>query len=150
MTESYDQLPLYQEFQRVCRSRGIRLDPEWGGWVLYQGQPMLVAAVEGRTLALVDDLAGIPLDARQVLYVEDWDENPACLFLPSLEFLLQFIYEQTDFYPVMTPGIQETRDVWQLTHPRSPSIVCSSLRDGLVELAARVLDNPSVDLRSPE
>lgn len=145
MSEPYEHLPLYQRFHQACRSRGIRLEPEWGGWVLYQGRPWLIAAVEGPSLALVDDLAGIPLDERQILYVTSAEEDPACVFLPAVEFLLQFIFERTGFFPAMTPGIQAAREVWQLTHPHTPPIVCSSLRGGLVELAVRLVESPPLE-----
>ncbi|MBN2327787.1 MAG: hypothetical protein JXR73_11595 [Candidatus Omnitrophica bacterium] len=136
----YESLSYYNRFNQLCRERGAPLDVEAGDRLVYQGRAYIVAAAQGDALALVDDLTGIPLEPTQILYVHEWEADESCFFLPRIEQMLEVIHRQTGLDPMMTPGVKETKPVWQLSHPAAPPIVSDSLERGLLELAIRVLE----------
>lgn len=141
MTEIYETTIHYQQFYELCRKQGISLDPEPGDRMLYQGQAFIVAAVEGDRLALVNDLTGVGLESSEVIAVQEWRDEMSCLLLPRIEQILELIKKQTSLYPMMTPGVKETKSVWQVSHPNSPPVVSSSLAMGLLALAIQILTN---------
>lgn len=140
MTAFYENLPLFKHLYDLCRRRGLRFDPETGDRFSFCGRESIVAAALGNSLALVDDLCPIPLDAARIVYVHEWESNPDCFPLPRLEQLLEIIRSRSSLYPILTPGVKETRSVWQVSHPNAPPIVNSDLERGLLELAIRVLE----------
>ncbi len=145
MNEIYDHLPLIRQFNELCATRKILRDWEPGDRVIFQGHEYIVAVVQWNGLALVDELAQIPLDPSQWVFLPDWESNPDCLLLPRIDHLLDMIQSCTSLYPIMTPGIKETKAVWQISHPNSSPIVSSSLEDGLLQLAILLLIDESIN-----
>lgn len=140
MTESYENLSLFKRLNELCLARGIVLDPEPGSRISFRGHPYVAAAAQDDALALLDDLCAIPLDPDRIVVVNAWENDPNCFFLPSLEQLLEIIYQRSSLYPIMTPGFKETRPVWQVSHPGAPPLVSKKLETGLLELAIRILE----------
>ena len=140
MTETLDLLPKYQRLYFLLKERGIDWDPETGEAVYYRGQAYIICAVRDNTLALLDDLADIPLTEEALLYVENWETDPTLIWIPRLEGLLRVIWERTSLHPIMTPGIEAARRVWQVLHPACDPIIARSLQEALLELAIRVLE----------
>ncbi len=139
VTEIIELHPKIQEFNRRCAEREIRLAPEYGDRAVYQGHIYFVAAVSGDTLALLDDLAGAPLCDERIVYAEGWENDPACLFLPSLENLLLIVRQLSSVYPSMTPGVQDGREMWRVLHTGAPPFVTETLLEALLDLAIHLL-----------
>jgi len=146
MAEFYDILPLYQRFHQLCKKRGILLDPELGDHLSFQGKTNFVAASRGDTLVLIDEMVQIPLDDQLLIYLENWEENPACFLIPRFDWLLQIIYQHTSLFPTMTPGVRSSQNVWQVVHPSAPPIVGTSLEQCVLELGIRILETEPKDI----
>jgi hypothetical protein len=140
VTFSLDRFPIYQKLNRLLHEGEFDLQPECGDAILYQGQLYAVLAVHKNQIALVDDLARIPFHEEDILEVNDWKQEPTCLFIPKIENVLHMIFQKSGHYPIMTPGIQSGRDVWQITHPHSDRIIASSLQEALFLLAIHILE----------
>jgi hypothetical protein len=141
MINHHDLLDKYQALSRSCLQVGMDIDLEFGDQVSYQGKRYVVAAARGDRVALVDDYMSVPLNEEAIIYVTNWLDDPACVYLPSIEQLLEIIHERTNLYPTLVSGIKEIREVWQITHPNSQPIVAESLEEGLLELSIRVIEN---------
>ena len=140
MNESYERVIQYKRLRELCRLREISIEPECGDRFLYQGHEYVAVVIREDRLALADDLSDIPFDSGQTVCVENWRDDDSCFSAPSIERLLEIVRERTTVYPAMTPGVKEAKVVWQIGHPSASPIVCSSLCDGLLELAIRVLE----------
>jgi hypothetical protein len=141
MTDLYELLPKYQRLNSLCKQHRIVLDPEFGSQMFYQGQSYIVAAARGSALALIDEIVSIPIDPTEVIYVDDWENDPACVFLPDLEEFLRILRDATSIFPTITPGVRATREAWQVQHPSADPVVCPSLREALLEISLSVLEN---------
>lgn len=138
MTESHELTVLFQQLQSLCRKNNIPLDPDYGSEMLCHGLPCVVIAVKDGAIAVVEEMTSMPVDPSEVTYIDEWEQNPACIFMPSVEELLYMMRMQTTLFPTLTPGVQSTREVWQLQHPRIEPVVASSLREVLVRAAIAI------------
>lgn len=144
MTDFYEILPLCNQLDQLARQRGIALEATPGNRMCFEGQLYRVLFERGNAVALVDDLASLPVDPSAMLYIEDWQEHPHCVSIPSVEDLLYLIRETTSLFPTLTPGVQATREVWQIQHPSIDPIVDAPLLQALLQAALRILEqNPS-------
>lgn len=143
MTDLYELLPKYVRLKDLCIRHQIVLDPEYGSSMSFQGHTYIVAAARGSALALIDEIASIPIDPAEVIYVDDWENDPACVFLPDLEEMLRILRDATTVFPTITPGVRATREAWQVQHPNADPVVSPSLRQALLEISISVLENVS-------
>lgn len=139
----YELIPKLERLKILCAQHQITLDPETGQRMFYQGQIFTILSAQGNRLALTDDLPKIPFDASHVFYVEDWEEEESCYFLPRVEDLLQIIRDRTTLFPSMTPGVKITREVWQVRHGSGATVVSGSLLEGLLDMAIELLQENS-------
>lgn len=139
MNDFYELLPRFRLLTELCHARNFDLDPEFGDRVAYQGRAYVVAAAETTDLALIDEWCGIPLREDQIVYVNDWRDDPSCVFLPGIDLLLQMIRRISGIFPSFTPGIHKSREVWQISHPNADPIISRSLHEALLELTIRII-----------
>ncbi len=139
MTDFLELLPKFQFFNKLCSDRCIKLDPENGDTILFQGQRFTVIAAREKQLALIDEFTDIPIRPEDIQYIHNWDKHPHCYFIPGIEYLLEFVFTISSNYPVLTPGIETGRKVWQIKHPNVSPIVAIDLQEALLELCIRLL-----------
>ncbi len=131
---------LYRRLNVICQERGFSLEPEWGDIILYQGHLALVVAERGDKLAVIDDIGTFPINKNDVYSIENWKQESSCLMIPRVDQLVNIIAQKSSHFPVMTPGIEAAKEVWQITHPYSSNIITKSLEEALLTLAIRLLE----------
>lgn len=142
MNGNYELHAKFKLLQDLCRLKSIPYHPEPGCSILYQGQLHYLIAADGSRAALAADFSSIPLGADDILYIERWAYDDSFIVCPTVEMLLNVIWNKSQLYPTLVPGIEAGREVWKAQHPRADShYIFSNLRESLLELTLNLLSD---------
>ncbi len=126
--------------KKRCVFLNIIIPIEPGCEVVFQGQSFRVVAVRSGQLAVVDELIPLPIHETNIAYIQNWQEDDNCVIIPTIEMLLQIIFDTTGFFPTLIPGVEEAREVWKVQHPSAENpYIFKTPNDALLELAVYLL-----------
>ncbi len=140
MSDIYELLPGYQKLAQQCSALGIELEPEPGELALYQGQSHRVIGEYGGQLVMLATPVLPPIDAESLVRVDGWAENSEFVYMPGVSSLIEMVRSVSSMFPTITPGVQTTREVWQIKHPDIEPVVANSLEEALLQSAIQILD----------
>lgn len=143
MTEAYELIPKYRRLKDLSRFHQRMLEPEFGERVVYQGQTYLVLGIRHNQLMLLDEYAAMPFDPNHLVYVDDWQNEDELIPLPNVTELLYIIQDLSTLFPAMTPGVESTREVWQIRHPNCDPVVARTLQEALLDMTIQLLEQES-------
>lgn len=140
MSDIYELLPGYQKLAQQCSALGVELEPEPGELVLLNGQPHRIIGEDGGALHIVATPVLPPIDQNSITMVPGWMNNPLCVYMPGVACLIELVRSLSSMFPTITPGVQTTREVWQVKHPDIEPVVANSLEESLLQAVIQILE----------
>ncbi|MBI1388890.1 MAG: hypothetical protein GC154_10630 [bacterium] len=139
MNELYEILPQYRALNDLMRHLDEPFDPEAGSRVYWRGAAYRVIGSNKDRIVLIAEPVILPIQPDDLIHVDGWEEDGDFIYLPSNEELLDILRRRTSLFPMMTPGVKATREVWQVKHPEADPVVCKSLTEALLETTLAVI-----------